>query len=383
MVSPNAFLSNLQSAGVEFVVGVPDSLLKNFCSHIDATLDAAKHLIAANEGTAIAIAAGHHLATGCTPFVYLQNSGLGNAINPLLSLVDQEVYGIPIALMIGWRGEPDVKDEPQHIKQGRVTPALLDAMEIPFRKLGRDAAESADDARWVVNEAMGRRGPAALLVSKGAFSSATDRDAGSRTQRYSLTRERAIECVLDGLPADATIVSTTGKISRELYESRRRRSEGKGGDFLTVGSMGHASQIALGIAMARPDEVTVCLDGDGAAIMHMGGMATIGTVRPRRFIHVVLNNGAHESVGGQPTVGFDIDLCEIGKACGYRNVFEPLTKDADVRAAIARALDVDGPCLIEVRVALGSRPDLGRPRETPAENKALFVERLRRVLRTS
>ena len=376
MISPRAFYEALLDSGVNFVTGVPDSLLKEFCAFADAALPAERHLIAANEGTAVGIAAGVQLATGGVPLVYLQNSGLGNTVNPLLSLADPEVYGIPMVLLIGWRGEPGVQDEPQHVKQGRVSPELLKAMEIPCEILDGNPEVADRIARAAVEQALQRSGPVAILVRKGAFDKAEERRDPAPRGEDLLSREKAVEIVTSTLPKDATVVSTTGHISRELYEQRVRMGQDRSSDFLTVGCMGHASQIALGIALTSGHPV-VCLDGDGAALMHMGGLATIGTSGADNYLHVVLNNGVHGSVGGQPTVAMDINLTEVARACGYRAVRGPISGGNEIRSAIAGMLEEGGPAFVEIRVQPGARADLGRPRETPTENKRMFVERLR------
>ena len=377
MISPKAFYDALAAEGVNFLVGVPDSLLKEFCAYVDAALPPEQHLIAANEGSAVAIATGVHLASGGLPMVYLQNSGLGNTVNPLLSLADPEVYGIPMIILVGWRGEPGGKDEPQHVKQGRVSPALLEAMEMPYRVVEGENSAADDLAKWATSTARERNGPVALLVRKGAFDKAEQKRPSRVAAGDAMSREEAIGLIADVLPSDYTIVSTTGMISRELYEHRMRLQQDRSSDFLTVGSMGHASQIALGISLMKPDARVACIDGDGAALMHMGGLASIGARGPKRYLHIVLNNGAHDSVGGQPTVGFDVSLTEVARACGYAAVAGPLQSEADVREALARLAADPGPSFIEIRVKTGSRADLGRPKETPAENKAIFVARLR------
>lgn len=379
MISPKAFYEALADSGVNFAVGVPDSLLKEFCAFADAALPADRHLIAANEGTAVAIAAGVHLATDGIPLVYMQNSGLGNTVNPLLSLADAEVYGIPMVLLIGWRGEPGVKDEPQHVKQGRVSPAMLESMEIPFEVLDGNPEEADRIGRAAVAMARERSAPVAILVRKGAFGKAEEKRQPETRGENLLEREQAIEVVTDALPATATVVSTTGHISRELYEQRVRAEQDRSSDFLTVGCMGHSSQIALGIALTKRKHPVVCIDGDGAALMHMGGLATIGTSDANNYVHVVLNNGVHGSVGGQPTVGFDISLTDIARACGYRAVKGPVTIESDIRNAVAELLEAEGPTFLEVHVKPGARADLGRPKETPAENKQIFVNRLRNL----
>lgn len=376
-ISPKTFYDALAAEGVDFLAGVPDSLLKEFCAYVDAALPPENHVIAANEGSAVGLAAGHYLATEHIPLVYMQNSGLGNAVNPLLSLADSDVYGLPMVVMIGWRGAPGVKDEPQHAKQGRVTPALLAAMEYPFRIVDGEEVAALEAARWAVQAARERGAPAVLLVHKGAFGKAEEKRAAREVPGAWLTREAAIALIAETLPASTKIVATTGMISRELYEQRGVLGQDRSSDFLSVGSMGHASQIALGIACARPDLQIVCLDGDGSVLMHMGGLASVGTSDCTNILHVVLNNGAHDSVGGQPTAAFRVSLTGIAKACGYNVVTGPVESEDAIRQALQTMAHQPGRRFLEIRVRSGSRPDLGRPRETPTENKAQFVARLK------
>jgi phosphonopyruvate decarboxylase len=376
VIDPAAFFAALSAEGIEFVAGVPDSLLKDVCLFIDEALPRERHVIAAHEGGALALAAGHHLATGEVGLVYLQNSGLGNLVNPLLSLMDAEVYALPVVLLIGWRGEPGVADEPQHRKQGRVTPALLEAMEIPYRVLDGNAEAGLAAARWAVAAARAASAPVALLVRKGAF--APYRGSGGSVRGGDLpTREAAIAAVVEALPADAVVVASTGMIGRELYELRRRRGANGALDFLTVGAMGHASQIALGIARAQPARPVVCLDGDGALLMHLGGLGIIGQSGASNLLHVVLNNGAHDSVGGQPTVAWALSLPALAQGCGYL-IAERAEGPLDALGSrLGERWWLAGPRFLEVRVAVGSRADLGRPQTSPVENKRGLMEGLR------
>ncbi|MEQ9402712.1 MAG: phosphonopyruvate decarboxylase [Cyclobacteriaceae bacterium] len=370
MLDPKTFLATLKSAGITFTTGVPDSLLKNFCACIS---DEGSDIIAANEGASVALGIGHHLATGGIPLVYMQNSGFGNTMNPLLSLADKEVYAIPMLLMIGWRGEPDVKDEPQHIKQGRVSESLLKSMEIPYVILSEDQQE-AEKQVVVAFDAMKRDScPYALLVKKGTFDKYSQ-NMDDAPSDY-LNREHAIEMILNKLDENDVVVSTTGKSSREVFEIREKNGEGHSKDFLTVGGMGHASQIALGIALSRPDRKVYCLDGDGAMIMHLGSAAIIGTQNVPNYRHIVVNNGCHESVGGQPSVGFEIDFRKIAEACGYKvtHLAENESQLNDLWAAFAEA---DGPTMLEVRTTKESRDDLGRPTTTPRQNKEDYMQNL-------
>ena len=376
MISPKYFYDSLIANGTDFFAGVPDSLLKNFCAYITDNAPADKHIISANEGSATALATGYHFATGKIPLIYMQNSGEGNMINPLLSIVDPDVYSVPMMIVIGWRGEPGVHDEPQHIKQGKVTCDLLDAMKIPYSILGADNCNKClDKALAKAYEYIkANNAPYALVIKKGTFEDYALQN--NTTVEADMSREEAIEKIMLSAPETAAFVSTTGMASRELYELRDKHGQGHNRDFLTVGGMGHASQIALSIAMQKKDRLIYCIDGDGASIMQMGGMATIGTRNPSNMVHIVLNNGAHDSVGGQPTVGRQIDLCGIAKACGYENVVKASTKE-ELDAILKDKNTFDKLTFIEVLVRKGARKDLGRPKTTPQENKKAMMEFLK------
>ena len=370
MISPDKFVSCLDSEGVRFFVGVPDSLLKSFCAYVTDTCGG-NHVIAANEGGAVGLAAGHYLATGAPALVYMQNSGQGNAVNPLASLADPDVYSIPMVLLVGWRGEPGVKDEPQHVKQGKITISLFETMGVPTEVLPDDESTALALTRKMVRRAKAESRPVALIVRKGLFEAYALQNG--EPDISDLKREVAIEMILKTLPEDAVVVSTTGMISREVYETRERLGQGHERDFLTVGSMGHALMIALGIAKALPERSVVCIDGDGASIMQMGNMAIAGRSGCGNLLHIVLNNSAHDSVGGQPTVGGKIDLTEIagrmGYSCGRPDDWAVVTREFF-------ACKQDSPVFQEIKVAKGARKDLGRPKEPPQVNRNLFMETL-------
>lgn len=359
----------LKCIDLEFFAGVPDSQLKPLCDWLYDQYGVSKqHIIAANEGNAVALAAGYYLATGKTPVVYLQNSGLGNIVNPVVSLLNEQVYGIPCMFIVGWRGEPGLHDEPQHIFQGEITLSLLENLNIPSYVIDKTTTpeqlnSKLDEFRKLF--AQGKQ--AALVIRKGAL------EYGKKTaysNAFALTREEAIRRVLEAA-GDDPVISTTGKASRELFELRTDHKR----DFLTVGSMGHSSSIALGIALSRPNLRIWCIDGDGALLMHMGAMGVIGAQKPRNLVHVVINNGAHESVGGMPTAVRGMDLPRIAKGCGY-----PYAVRVETAEKLDKALEVvktrNELCLIEVRCAVGSRADLGRPTTAASENKRLFMEYL-------
>lgn len=364
----------VEAIGADFYTGVPDSQLKALCTYLmgEYGIDPAHHVIAANEGNCVGLAAGYHMATGKVPVVYMQNSGEGNVVNPVASLISRDVYGIPMVFVIGWRGEPGVHDEPQHAQQGRITNELLDVLEIEHFTVGSDTTaaelrETMDRFQSILSSG----GSVAFVVQKGALSCEGKPEYGNS---FEMTREEIVEAVSTAAGSDP-IVSTTGKASRELFEIREARGEGHGRDFLTVGSMGHASSIALGIANAKPKTRVWCIDGDGAVLMHMGAMAVIGSCASKNFVHVVVNNQAHETVGGMPTVANAVDLSAIATACGYKRTLSAETAE-ELAAALDEAVRAEGPVLLEAKCAIGARSDLGRPTTTPQQNKQAFMAHL-------
>lgn len=373
MVQCDQFYKILTQRGISFFAGVPDSLLKDFCAYVTDHTPEDRHIIAANEGGAVALAAGHYLATGNCGLVYMQNSGQGNAVNPLVSLADPEVYSIPMLLMIGWRGEPEVNDEPQHAKQGKITLQLLNALNIPYRILPDRIEEAECCLDYLFNEIAAHKCPVALVIRKGVFETYKLQKTSNDLSDFS--RESAIKKIIDSLDSNDIIISSTGMISRELYEYRNAIGCSHSSDFLTVGSMGHASQIAMGIALEKPDRRVFCLDGDGAALMHLGSMALIGSRNLKNYKHIILNNAAHDSVGGQPTAGGEISFTKIADACGYKETWSVKTKE-ELEEILPQLYSSSGPSLLEVQVRKGARKDLGRPKTTPSENKIIFMKHL-------
>ena len=360
--------------GSDFYTGVPDSQLKALCNYLMATygIDPHHHVIAANEGNCTALAAGYHLATGKIPVVYMQNSGEGNIINPVASLLNDKVYAIPAIFVVGWRGEPGIHDEPQHIYQGEVTVKLLEDMDIATFIIGKDTTdEEVAKAMEGFKEILATGKDVAFVIRKGAL---TDAPRVEYKNDNHMIREEIIQHIVKASGEDP-IVSTTGKASRELFETRVANGQSHKYDFLTVGSMGHSSSIALGVAINKPEQRIWCIDGDGAVLMHMGSMAVIGANKPKNLIHVVINNGAHETVGGMPTVAGNIDIVAVAKACGYPNtvcVDNFYELDNELEAAKGRK----ELSLIEVKCSIGARDDLGRPTTTALENKQNFMEYL-------
>ena len=351
MLDQTKVFETLSAHGVTFFAGVPDSYLNGFCNYALAHCKD-RNIITANEGNAVALAAGHYFATREIPLVYMQNSGEGNAVNPLASLVDRNVYAVPMLLLIGWRGQGDTEpNHPQHKLQGEITTGLLDLLRIPYTVLEDDDESFARTVEKAVAYCADNRAPYGLVAPKGVMA-AGEKDNSTDTV-YPMSREEAIEVILDHMPSDTVYSATTGRATRELFFLREKRGEGKEHDYLNVGSMGHASSVALGIALAKPDRHVVALDGDSAAIMHMGALTMVSQVPSPNFLHVILNNGAHESVGGQPSAGYLLDWTGIAKACGYETVRHPVTTKEELIEAIAALRDCGRAAFIDCRIHKG------------------------------
>jgi len=369
VIDPKDLFFEFQKNNVTKFSGVPDSLLKNFCAYVSKNADTKNHLITANEGSAIAYASGQYISSGEVSCVYMQNSGFGNSINPILSLASDKVYGIPMVIMVGWRGEPGIKDEPQHIKQGSVMENLLKACDIPYFILDANEKNLTSFMFNIVNTTIKNNSPVVLLVRKNTFKKY---ELSFPSAKYILSREESINAIIESSDDNDIFISTTGMASRELFENRLKDSGEHSRDFLTVGSMGHANMIAYGIAERKKNLKIFCIDGDGASIMHLGNMTSIGQSNLNNFIHIILNNEAHDSVGGQPTCGDKIDFLSIAKSSGYLNCMSAST-DKVIKLSIAKLKESKGPNLLEIKVNRGSRSDLGRPTKTPQENKEALM----------
>ncbi len=370
MISSKLIVDTLSENGVQFFAGVPDSLLREFCAYLTKEISPENHVITANEGGAVAMAIGHHLVSQAIPAIYLQNSGLGNAINPLLSLASNEVYGIPMILFVGWRGHDNEKDEPQHVHQGRIMPEMIRSMGFPSLELAKDAGTVKRQINEALNFAKEQASPFFVFVRKGTFEEAVGLPEVSDLK---VSREAAIIAAIETISDMDLVVATTGMISREVFEYRKEKDTGHHRDFLTVGGMGHASQIALGIANARPDRQVFCFDGDGAALMHMGGMALVGQSSCSNLVHIIFNNGVHASVGGQKTVGFEIDFCKIAEGCGYGSTAKVNAIDKLVEA-LELQNNSDSPRFVEVHVRPENKEGIGRPDQPPSQNKFDFID---------
>ncbi|MEP1385368.1 MAG: phosphonopyruvate decarboxylase [Paraglaciecola sp.] len=374
MIAAADFCAVLEKVGINFYCGVPDSLLKNLCAFIDHNYSAEQHIIAANEGNAIALAMGRYMGSGSPAVVYMQNSGLGNAVNPLTSLADPLVYSIPMVVVIGWRGEPGVKDEPQHVKQGQITEQQLQVMDIPYITLSADT-EIATAVLPLLKTMQEKNRPVAILVKKDVFCDFKNEDPVKPTSQ--LKREQALAVLLDTFEPQDVVVSTTGKTSREVFELRKSLNQAAA-DFLTVGGMGHTSSIAMGVALGAPHKRVIAIDGDGSMLMHMGALPIIGCHGISNLIHVVLNNECHESVGGQPTVAGQVNIKSIALASGYTHYFAA-DNEQDIIHQWSKLESLTGPLLFEIKIAKGARKDLGRPTSSPIENKKAFMCHVRQA----
>ncbi len=374
MISPKDYYNHLKNMNISFFTGVPDSLLKDFCFYISD--NSKNHIIAANEGNALSLAIGYHISTEKVAAVYLQNSGLGNVINPLLSLADKDVYSIPILLIIGWRGNPKNKDEPQHKKQGRVMLDMLNSMKISYEILkGNDSpSKIKQKTSKLIKNISKNNAPAAIVVEKGVFDSYSHKNQPRK--QYKLCRDEAMRIILHRISKKSVIVSTTGFTSRELFEYRQEYPGDKNSDFLTVGGMGHANQIAAGIALHNKKPV-YCFDGDGAIIMHMGSLVINGSLKTLNLKHIVFNNGSHESVGGQPTAGYNISIKNIAKNCGYGLALRAETAK-QIQSSIEKIRKFKGSALLEIMVSNNTKSNLLRPDKSPCDNKIELMSFLKK-----
>ena len=367
MIHPKEIINFFISKNVGNFIGVPDSLLSDLTNNFNKN-----HIISANEGNAVGIAIGSYMGSIKPSVVYLQNSGIGNLLNPLISLADMEVYSFPLFMIIGWRGKPGTKDEPQHIKQGKITEKLLKIMDIPYKVLNKNEhPQKILDELWLIMNKQSR--PVALLIDQDTLI----KEKINKLPIKSLyeTREQIIGTIIKNTNKNDILIATTGKTGRELFEIRQKFKLNSN-DFLTVGGMGHASSIALGIAIEKPDNSIICLDGDGALLMHMGALSTIGKVSPKNFIHILLNNFSHDSVGGQPTGSENIDFKRLVKSCGYKSYYKILSS-ISLKSSLEKIRNKSGPHFLEIFVSKGSRKDLGRPTITPKKNKINFMNNIK------
>lgn len=373
MIRAEQLYDHLGREGISFYTGVPDSLLKNFLQYVQDHTAGEQYIITANEGLALALASGYYLQSGKLPLVYLQNSGLGNLVNPLSSLADQEMYGVPMILLIGWRGEPGIPDEPQHRKMGAITVPLLEVLGVPVFKLDQQSIDPLQIVSTAIQTAREKQNPVALLLSADIFEK-VQYEKTTIPATLSLQRESVIRELIKTLSGDETVICTTGKSGREFDEQNKAAGNKIKKYFLSVGAMGHASHIALGIHLQNPSK-TILIDGDGALLMHMGALPTISHFANKNFIHLLINNGCHESVGGQPTEAFRVDCTAIARASGYQHTFL-IRNEQELNHWLQNSLSSSDTQFVEIRTNAISRPDLGRPAGDPKDWKNDFMSHL-------
>jgi len=355
----------IKQLGIEVLTGVPDSTLKEFCDYINSEKTGLIHHTAPNEGSAVGIATGVYLSTGKPVCVYMQNSGIGNAVNPITSIANTEVYNIPMLFIVGYRGSPGLKDEPQHKFMGRITEKMFDCLEIEYEVIDGSISESKlKDIFDRIKNTLANKKQFSLIIKKDTFDKRTN---AAYANSYKLNREHIVSEIMKKIKENDLVVSTTGKISREVYEQNNRNQ-----CFLTVGGMGHASMIAFGIAENSPSKRVICLDGDGAALMHLGNLAFIGSRGVENLIHICLNNDAHESVGGMPTAAPNFKYAETAKVCGYSNIFVVQTAE-EFNNLMNDFNNLKKLTFIEIKVANESRDDLARPKESALDNAISFM----------
>ena len=371
MIDPGQLYDFFLQQQVNFYTGVPDSLLKHFIKYVEDKAPTDQHIITANEGLALSLATGYYLQTAGLPLIYLQNSGLGNLVNPLTSLADKEMYGIPMLLMVGWRGKPGTRDEPQHLKMGRITKALLETLEVPYYILDENPGTVFENAGLAIARALKEQRPVALLVTGDIFSSYR---GTVNENSYSLVREDVIGQIIEKLSGVETVVCTTGKTGREFYEQNRKLGNKISKYFLSVGAMGHANHIGLGIILGGGGP-TVILDGDGALLMHLGSLPSLAHHGKKGIVHILINNGSHESVGSQPTEGFFADISKIAQACGYKKTTR-INDSAELNEWLNSDWTGETSEFVEIRTNNTSRTDLGRPMGDPISWKKDFMNAL-------
>lgn len=363
MICSKKFLKFLKKKNINFFTGVPDSVLKDFTENLPKK----RNYIMANEGLSVSLGIGYYLKTKKVPLIYFQNSGLGNAINPLVSVAHKNVYSIPMVLLIGWRGAPDIKDEPQHIQQGKSTISILKNIGIKSVILKKDL--NLSKLGTAIDLAKRRLEPIAILVKKNLFSKSSKKIFVKNS--YSLQRSEVIKFILNQISYKNIIFSSTGYISRELNHHIKIKKDKKIRAFFNVGGMGHTSSLALGYSINSRDKI-ICLDGDGALMMHMGCMANIGTFSKKNFLHILFNNGTHESVGGQTTNSFNINFKKFSQSVNYKSYYSIKNKK-DLKKKLPKLFKKDGPSLCEIFIQNKSIKNLGRPKNFN-NLKKLFIK---------
>jgi phosphonopyruvate decarboxylase len=357
MIDVNHLLNFLKKNKINFFTGVPDSILKNFSYVLDVNKKKITNIITANEGSAVALAAGNYLSTQKPALVYMQNSGLGNAINPLISVCHPKVYSIPMILMIGWRGSGNENDEPQHQLKGKITKKILKLLNIKFLVLKN--LKDLKKIKSLIYYSKNKKTPVAILIKDGTLYLNNNCKKNDKSNYY-LTREIVINELLNKIKRNTRIISTTGYTSRELFQIRNNKKYKNGKDFYMVGGMGHSSMISLGYSLNSKNQV-ICLDGDGSLLMHMGSLISTGLKSKSNFKHILLNNGSHESVGNQKIDTLKVNFKNISKSFGYKTYYLSKNNLSFIKN-LRKFLKLKGPSFFEILIKSQSIKNLSRPK---------------------
>jgi phosphonopyruvate decarboxylase len=357
MIDTKKLLIFLEKNNLNFFSGVPDSVLKNFTNLL---INKSSHVLATNEGSAVSIGIGYHLSFNKLPCIYMQNSGLANAINPLISIAHKGVYSIPMMMLIGWRGSPGIKDEPQHLIKGKITKNLLKLLGIKYEII--ESEKDFNKIKKLINFSKKKKVPVACLFKKGVLKKVNYHKKFSErsTIKNKILRSEVIREILKSIQNNTKIISTTGYTSRELYQIRKNEGYHKGKDFYMIGGMGHSSSVALGAAFKKNKKI-LCLDGDGSMLMHLGSLHTVGLMNKNNFKHILLNNQSHESVGGQEISFKRVKMEKLIKGLGYSKYIQ-LKDKKDLKNKIQSVLKYKGSIFLEVLIEKGAIKNLGRPK---------------------
>ena len=352
MIKVDALINLLKKNNTNFFTGVPDSVLKELSSYLK---NKRNHIIATNEGAAVSIGIGHYLSTKKIPCIYMQNSGLSNALNPLISIAHKKVYSIPLILVIGWRGSPRIKDEPQHNVKGKITQQLLKLLNIKYTvlKSNKDFAKFDKQIKYAKKS----KSIVACLIERGTLQKIIK--SNSKKDFYNLDKEFFLKKLLEELPSKSKVIASTGYNSRELMYLRKKFNFNNSKDFYMVGGMGHTSSVALGFSLSSKNK-TFCIDGDGSFLMHLGSIMTAGNFANKNFKYILLNNNTHDSVGGQSTNADNIDFDRLSKSLGFKK-FYSIKKKQNLRKIIKNFIKINSPSFLEVKVTNSKIKKLPRP----------------------
>ena len=366
MIKIDSLINVLKKNDINFFTGIPDSILIELSRFLQ-NKNKRKHIRATSEGSAISIGIGHYLSTKQVPCIYMQNSGLSNALNPLISITSKKVYNIPLVLIIGWRGSPRVKDEPQHNVKGKITESILKLLNIKYTivRSGNDLSQF----NKIVKNAKKNNNIAACLIEQGTIKKI--KKTYNKKNFYKLNKELFLKTLLETLEKNSKVISSTGYNSRELMYLRNKYKLINTKDFYMVGGMGHTASVALGYSLSTKKK-TICIDGDGSFLMHLGSIKTAGTFANNNFKYILLNNNSHDSVGGQNTYANNIDFEKLSKSLGFKKFYK-IKNNKNLKQNIKRFLKGNNLNFLEVKITNSKIKNLPRPNDL-IKIKNLFMK---------